>query len=109
MKFLKGKKTFIVVAVFVVLVALGLVLKVAVPEWVYAILGALGLGGLRAAVTTISGNRGWKTYLAALSVAVVAVLNALGVNLPYETVFMALGALGVVGVRDALRGVEPAK
>ena len=47
-KFFEGRKTYItavLIGIFACLQALG----IAVPEYVYAILGALGLGSLRAA------------------------------------------------------------
>ena len=48
MKLFEGKKTYIsavLIGVFACLQALG----IAVPEYIYAILGAIGLGSLRAA------------------------------------------------------------
>lgn len=48
--FLDGKKTYLVA--FTVAVLAGLqAYGIAVPEYVYAILGALGLGSVRAAVS----------------------------------------------------------
>jgi hypothetical protein len=48
LEFIDGKKTYItavLIGIFAALQALGIV----VPEWVYAILAAAGLGSLRAA------------------------------------------------------------
>lgn len=50
MTFLEGKKTYIVSAVTIAL-AVAQALGYVIPEYVYALLGALGLGTLRVAVT----------------------------------------------------------
>ena len=50
MKFLKGKKTYII-ALVVGLLAAAQSLGYPIPDWVYAILGAAGLGTLRAGVS----------------------------------------------------------
>lgn len=49
--FLQGKKTYITAAAIFVLAGLQAV-GVSIPDWVYPILGSLGLGALRAAVPT---------------------------------------------------------
>jgi len=99
-----GKKTYILAGLFLVAVLVPVIFTVMIPEWIYGILGALGLGALRLAIADISGNQGWKTYLAAVAVAVISILTALGVALPFdiELVYGVLGALGVAGVRDAV-------
>lgn len=48
-KWLQGKKTYLVVAVTFVVGGL-LACGVRIPEWVWALLGAAGLGSLRAGV-----------------------------------------------------------
>lgn len=48
--FLDGKKTYLVALTVAVLAGLQ-AYGIAVPEYVYAILGALGLGSVRAAVS----------------------------------------------------------
>lgn len=48
--FLKGKKTYLVAATAAVLAALS-ASGIAIPVWVYPLLGSLGLGSLRAGVT----------------------------------------------------------
>lgn len=51
---LKGKKTFLVMVILVVLGALqGLDIFV-LPEWVWPVLGGIGLGTLRSGVNTIA-------------------------------------------------------
>ena len=50
LEWLSGKKTYIsaiIIAVFGILSAFGIV----IPEWVYALLAAIGLGSLRAGVS----------------------------------------------------------
>lgn len=49
-KWLQGKKTYIIALVIGVLAALQY-LGIVVPEWIYAILAALGLGAIRSAIT----------------------------------------------------------
>ena len=52
--FLKGKKSYIIAIVMVGLgVAHGLDIFI-VPEWTWGIIGALGLGALRAGVTKVA-------------------------------------------------------
>jgi hypothetical protein len=48
--FLEGKKTYLT-AIVTAIIAGVQALGVEIPQWIYAILGALGLGALRAAVT----------------------------------------------------------
>ena len=62
MNFLKGKKTIIAMCLFAVLAVVSLIPNITIPEGAFAILGALGLGFLRAGVTKLSGNAGWKTF-----------------------------------------------
>jgi len=105
MKFLtwlKGKKTFFLAGIFLILVLVPVIFKTQIPEWVYGVLGGLGLATLRAAITELTGNSGWRTYAAAGTVVAIAVCQALGLSLPYEVIYGILGALGIVGVRNAV-------
>ena len=108
MDFLQGKKTYIVVGLFAVLFMVGLFLPEGqvVPEWVFGILSALGLGAIRLGIQHVSGNTGWKTYLAVIAVVGVSLATALGVALPLEIIYSVCGALGVVGIRDAIGELE---
>lgn len=106
MDFLKGKKTYVLVGLFVVLFILSAVVGLAVPEAVWAILAALGVAAVRSALADISGNNGWKTYVAAVAVVIISLLSELGVALPLEIVYSVLTALGVVGVRDAINKIK---
>jgi len=105
MKFLQGKKTYFIIGAFVVLAFLMLIVNLAIPEFVWTLLAATGLGFLRSGIKSISGNKGWKTYAAVIATAVLGVLQALGVAIPPDLLtglYSGLGALGVVGVRDAV-------
>jgi len=106
-KFLQGKKTFIVMGLFAILAVIVLLVNVDVPEGAYAILAALGLGALRSAVTHLSKNKGWKTYAAVIATVGIGVLQLLNIQLPYEVIFGGLASFGVVGVRDALKDIIP--
>ena len=109
MDFLKGYKTYIVIGLFVALFVVGLLLPEGqiIPAWAWGILSALGLGAIRAAIQHLSGNAGWKTYAAALVVLGVSVLNLFGVVLPLEIIYTVCGALGLLGVRDAIGELRP--
>ncbi|MCK5347663.1 MAG: hypothetical protein KAR20_29850, partial [Candidatus Heimdallarchaeota archaeon] len=103
MKFLQGKKTYLAIGAFVVLATL-MLLNVAIPDFVWTLIAAAGLGGIRSGIKDISGNKGWKTYAAVIAAAGLGTLQALGVTLPPDLLtglYSGLGALGVVGVRDA--------
>lgn len=47
-----------------------------------------------------------KTVQAGFAVFVVTVLMNLGIQLPYELIYSALGAYGVYGVRDAIDKIQ---
>ena len=104
MDFLQGKKTYIVIGLFAVLFMVGLFLPEGqvVPEWVFGILSAMGLGAIRLAIQHVSGNTRWKTYLAIITVIGVSLATALGAVLPLEVIYTVCAALGVVGIRDAI-------
>lgn len=110
MNFLKGKKTYIVGLVFLVLAVLAATGNVP-PEWVFAVLASVGAGALRAALQELCANKGWKTYASAAITAVVAVLQAAGVTLPiglsYELIYSLCAALGIVGLRAAVGKLKP--
>ena len=116
MKFLEGKRTFVVIGLFLVLAIASLFIVgpggvSIVPEWIYALLGAIGFGFLRSAISRLSGNKGWKTYAAVGAVVVISLIQALGVVISPEiftTIYAIFGSLGIVGIRDAL-GDLPAK
>lgn len=104
----KGKKTYVVAGLLLLAVLVPVLFKVQVPEQVYAILAALGLGAVRLALADVSGNQGWKSYVAVGVVVVVAVLDALGVSLPLDLIYGFAGVLGLVGVRDAVTKIKQA-
>jgi len=103
---LKGKKTFILAGLLLVAVLVPIVLKVPVPEAAYAVLAALGLGAVRLALADLSQNQGWKTYAAVGLVILVAVLETIGVKIPYDLLYGFAGVIGLVGIRDAVGKLE---
>lgn len=105
MDFLEGKKTYITAGLFLILALIPVLFDVVIPGYVFGILGALGLGTLRAGISAISGNKGWKTYAAAVLVAAIAVLQTQGIDISFDTVYAIAGALGIVGIRDAVKKI----
>ena len=101
-----GKKTYLIAGLFLAGVIVPLAFGIVIPDYVFGILGAIGLGTLRAGIQSVSGNHGWKTYLAAVAVAAISVLQGLGVNLPLDVIYGILGSLGVIGVRDAVSKIN---
>jgi hypothetical protein len=109
MNFLDGKKTYIIGGLIIVgsLVILLTGNTIAdVPEFAWAILGAVGLGTVRVAINSASedDNKGWKTYAAAVALAVGGGLKVAGVEYPNEALVI-LGALGLTGTRDAIKKI----
>jgi len=108
MKFLQGKKTFIVIGAFAVLATLMLIANLEIPGFVWTLLAATGLGCLRSGIKDVSGNKGWKTYGAVIATTGLGVLQVLGIEIPPDLLtglYSGLGALGVVGVRDAVKKI----
>jgi len=102
MDWFKGKRTYLVIGAFTILAVLVLIVGVAVPEYVFAVLAALSLGFLRAGIAELSGNKGWRTYTAVGATIGIAICQALNVVLPFEIIYTVLGALGITGVRKAV-------
>jgi hypothetical protein len=108
MEFLKGKRTYIVIAAFVVLAILTFS-GVFIPEWIYGALTALGLGFIRAGIQAVSGNKGWKTYAAAGAVGLISLGDALNIGFIVqnaELIYTLCTAFGVIGVRDAVKKLK---
>jgi len=108
---LKGKKTYLIALVFLVLVAIPLVTGKVIPEQVYGILAGLGLAFFRLAIQKVSENKGWRTYAAAVLTIAISLVTALGVVVPPSIVDMVYGiatVLGIVGVRKAVADLMPA-
>jgi hypothetical protein len=99
---LKGKRTYILAALLVVVVLVPVVFKVQIPEQVFAALAALGVGAVRLALMELSENHGWKTFAAVGIVLVVAVCQSLNVALPYDLIYSLAGVFGLVGIRNAV-------
>ena len=106
MKELFKKKTTWSVVLFLALFAVQAVFKVTVPEWAFGIAGALGFAAFRHALAKVSGNKGWKTYAVVVLTAGISIANAAGVVLPMDIIYTIAGALGLVGLRDAVQTLE---
>ena len=106
MTWIKEHKAYVIIGVFAVLAVLVFGVKMVIPEFVFAILGALGVGTIRVVIQTLSKNKGWKTYGAVIATIVIAVLQAIGLVLPYATIYTVLGAVGIVGVADAVEKLK---
>jgi len=106
-EFLKGKKTYIIAVLFLGLVLIPVLTGKMIPEAVFGVLAGLGLGFFRTAIQKISGNKGWKTYVAAGLVAVISIVNGLGMTLPIdiEIIYSLCGVLGIVGIRKAVADI----
>ena len=114
MEFLQGKKTYIVVGLFVIaglvfaLNAAG-VIDLDIPETVWAVIAALGFGAVRSALRAIQPNHGWKTYAAVLATVFISAVDMLGLNIPLEVIsliYTVTGSLGVIGIRDAVNKLK---
>lgn len=103
-KFLAGYKTKVMLALFVVAIALALFTSVTVPQEVWAILVSLGFAGVKSAMVAIGTKRGWQTYTAVVATIGVSACSLFGVEMPIplETIYAGLTAFGVKGVRDAV-------
>ena len=106
---LSGKKTYIVLALFVVAVLLWAFNVVEIPEQIWAILVALGFGAVRSALRAIQPNTGYKTYIAVVGAVVISAAQMLGLSVPAEIItliYTVTGSLGVVGIRDAVNKLQ---
>jgi hypothetical protein len=106
LEFLSGKKTYIVVLVTAVIIGL-LAAGIQIPEYVWPLLGACGLGTIRSAVAgvvPVQGSgffTGKKTYIIAAIMAVLGGLQAYGLVIP-EFVFGLLATAGAGTIRMAI-------
>lgn len=81
--FLKKYHAYFVALAAVVTVLVQAVFGIPIPNWVYELLGALGIGAVRVTVSQVGGT-GWKTYALAGALAIVAGLRAYGIPIPME-------------------------
>lgn len=108
MDFFKGKKTIITMAVVAILAIVTIIANVTIPDFIWTTLAALGLGFMRASITHLSGNSGWKTYAAVFAFVVLGGLQAFGIVIPPDlltAIYGLLTSFGIVGVRDALKEI----
>ena len=105
-EFLKGKKTYIVAFMVAVVIFLHMI-GIQIPDEVYVILGALGVSGLRAAISKLpTSNKGKKTYITAGITAILSTLDLLKiVNIPNE-IYGALITLAGVFLRIGIKKAE---
>lgn len=108
--FLRNKKTYIVMALTLGLVAVILVTPLtiaSIPSWAWWALGALGLGSINSAVTTASAydNKGKLSYAAMGAILVGCGLDAFNIQIP-DVVFVGLNAIGLAGLKNALLALE---
>lgn len=84
--FIKKYHTYIVATVAFLTVAFQVATGTQVPEFVYGLEGAIGLGSVRVTMqqTSYSGASGWKTYALAIALGTIAALRAFGINIPLE-------------------------
>ena len=113
LKWLEGKKTFIIAG----LILLGGVLILVtgldfneIPEFAWILVNAAGLAVVRDGLNSASkmDNKGWKSYLAAGLLAVLGGLKAIGVDIPPEImngIWVAVDGFGLVGIRDAVNKI----
>ena len=103
------KKTTIMAILFIVTFVLTKIFGIEIPEWVFGIIASLGFAAFRFALQKINGNAGWKSYATAAVVGGISLLTALGVGVSpemLETIYAICGALGFIGVRDAVKQLE---
>jgi hypothetical protein len=103
---INGKKTYITIVVVMIVVGL-MACGINIPEFVWPLLAAAGLGSVRSAVGTVAPVQGSgfftgkKTYILALIMAALAGLQAYGIPIP-EIVYIMLGSLGAGTIRMAI-------
>jgi len=103
--FLQGKKTYIVLGLFLIAFCLWQFAGIEIPEQIIAILVAFGFGAFRSALRGIQSNQGWKTYIAVIATIVISSVDLLGFNISQEMItliYTVTGSLGVIGIRDAV-------
>lgn len=76
----------------------------AVPEWVYAIIGSLGLSVFRTTVSVNGAGDGWKTHAASVALAIGAGLQAAGIDVPDWSYAIAASA-GLGSLRIAVKKI----
>jgi len=106
LKWLEGKRSYIIGTIVILGAVLILVTNLNfsdIPDFVWMILSGLGFAAIRAAIDSVSknDNKGWKSYLAAVAIAVLGILKMIGIEYPVE-ILAAFEGLGIVGIRDAL-------
>lgn len=82
--FISKYHTYLVAAVAAATVLFQVLTGTEVPNFVYEIEAAIGLGSVRVGMTQVGSTTGWKTYALAGALAVTAGLRAYGIDLPLQ-------------------------
>lgn len=78
---------------------------VELPEWAFGVAGAAGISLHRLNLAEVDGEHGWKSHATALAMAVVASLQASGVEVP-EWVYGLAGAVGLGTLTSAVNKMK---
>ena len=102
-------KTSIIAIIFLGVFIFTKITGAEVKPWLFGIFSSLGLAAYRLALQKVSGNKGWRSYAAAVIVFGVSFLTAIGVVLPpgiIEIIYSIGGVLGIVGLRGAAADLQ---
>ncbi len=119
---LNGRKTYITAGLVLVLTVLVSIHVVAIPDWVWAGLGALGFGFIKASIPDVSTIQltgtaqqmfatKWGKYIVPVLYGIVAAIMALGIHIP-EVVWTGLAGLGFTSIRanvEVAKNIPPTK
>ena len=110
LEWINGKRTFFIGGLIILGSIFLLLTKFdinSVPDFIWLVLNGFGLAAIRAGITSVSKNdkKGWKSYLAAISILVLGSLRIFGVEFPPE-ILVGLEGLGIVGLRDAINKIS---
>jgi hypothetical protein len=106
---LSGKKTYITAGLILVLTVLVSIHIIAIPDWVWVGLSALGFGFVKASIPDVSSIQltgiaqqvfatKWGKYIVPVLYGIAAGLMALGIPIP-EIVWTGLAGLGFTSIR----------
>lgn len=103
--FLKKYHTYIVALVAAATVAFQIFTGLDVPEWVYSLLGAVGITSARITIKQVGSTTGWKTYMLAGALAITAGLRAYGIAIPVE-IDAAIATLAGVTLTNGVKKID---
>lgn len=103
MEFVQKYHTYLVGAATIVTVLAQALLGYQIPEWMYQLEAAIGLGSIRVTVSHTTGTpMGWKTFASAFGLAIVSALDAFGIKVQPD-VMIAIGSLGGLSLAAGVR------